>query len=64
MKTRSKAIEKTMEVSNELKSYLQEIIKPLATNKYIEDIVNKMKADIIQIFEDRFKEQEEKNNFS
>ena len=49
-----------MEVSNELKSYLLEIIKPLATNKYIEDIVNKMKADIIQIFEDRFKEQEEK----
>ena len=54
--TRSYARSEKMSVSQELQNYLSELIQPLATSKYLKQMFQKLKEQIVTKFEKRFKE--------
>ena len=46
-----------MSVSQEVRVYFSQLVKPLATNEVLEDIFKKFKEKIISKFEEKFDEQ-------
>ena len=55
--TRSSAKMTNMSVSQEIREYFSELVKPLATNEVLEDKFKKFKEEIILKFEEKFDEQ-------
>ena len=59
--TRSSNIKKQEEtmatISNEIKCYFEKLIKPLVTNKSLEDLFSKLKYDILKKFDEKISEQ-------
>ena len=55
--TRSKSSGLNMSISAEVLEYFDNLIKPLVTNKSLEELVDKFKEEIISKFEDKLKEQ-------
>ena len=51
---------KKMSVLQELHDYFSELIQPLATNKCLEQMFQKLKKELVTKFEERFKEQNKK----
>ena len=51
---------KKMPVLQELHDYFSELIQPLATNKCLEQMFQKLKKELVTKFEERFKEQNKK----
>ena len=49
-----------MSVSQEIREYFSELVKPLATNEILEDMFKKLKEEIISKFEEKFDEQNRK----
>ena len=49
-----------MSVLQELHDYFSELIQPLATNKCLEQMFQKLKKELVTKFEERFKEQNKK----
>ena len=49
-----------MSVSQELRDYFSELIDPLATNECLEQILQKLKEELVTKFEERFIEQDRK----
>ena len=49
-----------MSVLQELHDYFFELIQPLATNKCLEQMFQKLKKELVTKFEERFKEQNKK----
>ena len=58
--TRSSAKITNMSVSQEIREYFSELVKPLATNEILEDMFKKLKEEIISKFEEKFDEQNRK----
>ena len=58
--TRSSAKITNMSVSQEIREYFSELVKPLATNKILEDMFKKFKEGIISKSEEKFDEQNRK----
>ena len=58
--TRSSAKTTNMSVSQEIREYFSELVKPLATNEILEDMFKKLKEEIISKFEEKFDEQNRK----
>ena len=58
--TRSYARSEKMSVPQELRDYFSELIQPLATNKCLEQMFQKLKEEIVPEFEERFIEQNRK----
>ena len=50
--TRSSAKITNMFVSQEIREYFSELVKPLVTNEILEDIIKKLKEEIISKFEE------------
>ena len=59
---RSHARSGRMSVSQELHDYFSELIQPLATNEYLEQMFQKLKKEIVTKFEERLIEQNKKKN--
>ena len=51
---------KKMSVLQEFHDYFSELIQPLATNKCLEQMFQKLKNELVTKFEERFKEQNKK----
>ena len=51
---------RNMSVSQEIREYFSELIKPLATNEILGDMFKKLKEEIISKFETKFAEQNRK----
>ena len=49
-----------MSVSQEIREYFSELVKPLATNEILEDMFKKFKEGIISKSEEKFDEQNRK----
>ena len=60
--TRSSAEITNMSVSQEIREYFSELVKPLATNEILEDRFKKLKEEIISKFEEQFHEQNRKSD--
>ena len=58
--TRSSAKITNMSVSQEIREYFSELVKPLATNGVLENMFKKLKEEIISKFEEKFDEQNRK----
>ena len=58
--TRSSAKTTNMSVSQEIREYSSELVKPLATNEILEDTFKKLKEEIISKSEEKFDEQNRK----
>ena len=58
--TRSSAKITNISVSQEIREYFSELVKPLATNEILEDMFKKLKEEIISKFEEKFNEQNRK----
>ena len=58
--TCSSAKTANMSVSQEIREYFSELVKPLATNEILEDMFKKLKEEIISKFEEKFDEQNRK----
>ena len=59
--TRSSAKITNMSVSQEIREYFSELVKPLVTNEILEsDMFKKLKEEIISKFEEKFDEQNRK----
>ena len=58
--TRSSAKITNMSVSQEIREYFSELVKPLTTNEALEDMFKKFKEEIISKFEQKFDEQNRK----
>ena len=58
--TRSSAKITNMSVSQEIREYFSELVKPLATNEILEDMFKKFKEGIISKSEEKFDEQNRK----
>ena len=62
--TRSSSYKKQEEnmatTSNEMKCYFEKLIKPLVTNKSLEDLFNKLKNDLLKKFDETISEQNTK----
>ena len=58
--TRSSAKITNMSVSQEIREYFSELVKPLATNEILEDVFKKLKEKIISKFEEKCDEQNRK----
>ena len=57
----NKKQEETMAtISNEMKCYFEKLIEPLVTNKYLEDLFNKLKDDLLKKFDGKISEQNAK----
>ena len=52
--TRSSAKTTNMSVSQEIRQYSSELVKPLATNEILEDTFKKLKEEIISKSEEKF----------
>ena len=55
--TRSSAEITNMSVSQEIREYFSELVKPLATNEILEKMFKKLKEEIISKFEEKLDEQ-------
>ena len=49
-----------MSASQEIREYISELVKPLATNEILEDIFKQLKEEIISKFEEKFDDQNRK----
>ena len=58
--TRSSAKITNMSVSQEIREYFSESVKPLSTSEILEDMFRKLKEEIISKFEEKFDEQNRK----
>ena len=58
--TRSSAKITNMPISQEIREYFSELIRPLATNGVLADIFKKFKKEIISKFEEKCDEQNRK----
>ena len=58
--TRSSAKITNMSVSQEIREYFSELVKPLATNEILEDVFKKLKEKIVSKFEEKCDEQNRK----
>ena len=58
--TRSSAKITNMSVSQGPRDYFSESVKPLATNENLEDILKKLKEEILSKFKEKFDEQNRK----
>ena len=58
--TCSSAKTANMSVSQEIREYFSELVKPLATNEILENMFKKLKEEIISKFEEKFDEQNRK----
>ena len=59
--TRSSAKSESMsDISEEIQKYFSELIKPLATNTSLKEILNKMKEEVISKFASKMSEQNDK----
>ena len=47
-------------ISNEMKCYFEKLIEPLVTDKSLEDLVNKLKGDLMKKFDEKISEQNAK----
>ena len=54
--TRSSAKTENMVMSEEIRNYFSDIIKPLATNQFIEEMFSKLKEEIVSKFEQKFEQ--------
>lgn len=52
--------EKMSTVSDEMKCYFEKPIKPLVTNKSLEELLNKLKCGLVKEFEEKILEQNAK----
>ena len=59
--TRSSAEITNMSVSQEIRQYFSELVKPLATNEILEKMFKKLKEEIISKFEEKLDEQNWEN---
>ena len=59
--TRSSAEITNMSVSQEIREYFSELVKPLATNEILEKMFKKLKEEIISKFEEKLDEQNREN---
>ena len=59
--TRSSAEITNMSVSQEIRRYFSELVKPLATNEILEKMFKKLKEEIISKFEEKLDEQNREN---
>ena len=55
--TRSSAKITNMSVSQEIREYFSQLVKPLATNEVLEDMFKKLKEEIISKFQEKCDEQ-------
>ena len=55
--TRSKSSGLNMSITAEVREYFDNLIKPLVTNKFLEELLDKFKEGIISKFEDKLREQ-------
>ena len=55
--TRSKSSGLNMSITAEVREYFDSLIKPLVTNKSLEELLDKFKEGIISKFEDKLEEQ-------
>ena len=55
--TRSKSSGLNMSITAEVREYFNNLIKPLVTNKSLEELISKFKEEIISKFEDKLREQ-------
>ena len=55
--TRSKSSGLNMSITAEVREYFNNLIKPLVTNKSLEELLDKFKEGIISKFEDKLREQ-------
>ena len=58
--TRPSAKATNISVSQEIREYFSELVKPLATNVILEDMFKELKKEIISKFEEKFDEQNRK----
>ena len=59
--TRSSTKITNMSVSQEIREYFSELVKPLSTNEVLEDMFKKFKEEIISKFKANSDEQKQKN---
>ena len=55
--TRSKSSGLNTSITAEVREYFDNLIKPLVTNKYLEELLYKLKKGILSKFEDKLSEQ-------
>ena len=55
--TRSSAKTENMAISEEIRNYFSDLIKPLATNQSLEKMFSKLKEEIMSEFENKFEQQ-------
>ena len=60
--THSSAKTTNMSVSQGIRDYFSELVKPLATNEILENMFKKLKEEIISKFEEKFDEQNRKTD--
>ena len=51
---------KTMQNTEDMKKYIEELIKPLATDDVLQETLEKFKTDIVSRFESKIKEQDDR----
>ena len=54
--TRSSAKTENMVMSEEIRNYFSDIIKPLATNQFLEEMFSKLKEKIVSKFEQKLEQ--------
>ena len=54
---RSSAKSENMAISEEIRSYFSDLIKPLATNQSFEEMFSKLKEEIVSKFEEKLEQQ-------
>ena len=54
--TRSSAKTENMVMSEEIRNYFSDIIKPLATNQFLEEMFSKLKEEIVSKFEQKLEQ--------
>ena len=47
-------------INNEMKCYFEKLIEPLVTDKALEDLVNRLKGDLMKKFDEKISEQNAK----
>ena len=55
--THSSAKTENMAISEEIRNYFSDLIKPLATNQSLEEIFSKFKEEIVSKFEEKLEQQ-------
>ena len=55
--TRSSAKTENMAISEEIRNYFSDLIKPLATNQSLEEIFSKLNKEIVSKFEEKLEQQ-------